>query len=109
MINWLHEWDEENYTSNISVHDLYKEFAEWYVTEHAVQGLGNAWGVFQTSGTSRRCDPPTSKCWSELVRLRIFDTTRTHSKLIAGTRMQELHNLVLLQLHKCTHLTVLNL
>jgi hypothetical protein len=105
MISWLHEGDE----GDIFVHDLYKEFARWYVTEHAMQGLRNAWGVFQTAGTSRRCDPPTSKRWSELVRLRIFDTTRTDSKLIAGKGMQELHKLVLLQLHDCSHLTVLNL
>jgi hypothetical protein len=92
----------------VSVHALYREFAEWYVTEHEVKGLKNAWGVFRTSGILR-CDPPASKCWSDLVRLRLFDLTRVNARFVASKTMQELHNLVVLQLHSCTNLRELNL
>jgi hypothetical protein len=93
----------------LSVHALYREFAEWYVTEHEAKGLKNAWGVFQTSSTSLGCNPATSKCWSDLVRLRLFDLTRADARFVAGKMMQELHNLEVLQLHSCTNLTALNL
>jgi hypothetical protein len=43
------EVDERRF--KLSVHTLYREFAEWYVTEHEAEGLKNAWGVFQTSDT----------------------------------------------------------
>jgi hypothetical protein len=108
MIDWDEETEEDE-SFYVYVHALYKEFAEWYVTEHEVRGLKNAWGVFQTSGSSLRCDPPASKHWSDLVRLRIFDSSRASARFIASKTMQELHNLVLLQLYLCTDLTVLNL
>ena len=107
MINFF--WDEDDIGSILSVHDLYWEFAEWYVIQHEANGLKNAWCVFQTSGTSLRCNPPTSKCWSDLVRLRLFDLTRANARFVAGKTMQKLHNLVVLQLRCCTYLTALNL
>jgi hypothetical protein len=107
MINFFYGEDRVRYT--LSVHGLYREFAEWYVTEHEAKGLKNAWGVFQTSSTSLWCDPPASKCWSDLVRLRLFDVSRATAKFLASETMQELHNLVVLQLHSCTSLTALNL
>lgn len=108
MISW-YEDEIKDFSYDITVHALYKEFAEWYVTEHGVKGFKNAWGVFQPSGTSLRCDPPASKCWSDLVRLRFFNLTRANARFFASKTMQELHNLVLLQLHSCSNLTVLNL
>ena len=104
MINFY----ENDYGYRVSVHALYGEFAEWYVTEHEMKGLKNAWGVFRTSGILR-CDPPASKCWSDLVRLRLFDLTRANARFVASKTMQELHNLVVLQLHSCTNLRELNL
>jgi hypothetical protein len=107
MINRF-EGEDGDRRYEVSAHALYREFAEWYVTEHEVKGLKNAWGVFRTSGILR-CDPPASKCWSDLVRLRLFDLTRANARFVASKTMQELHNLVLLQLHSCTNLRELNL
>ncbi|KAG0581319.1 hypothetical protein KC19_4G242500 [Ceratodon purpureus] len=108
MIDWCEETEEDE-GFYVYVHALYKEFAEWYVTEHDVRGLKNAWGVFQASGSSLGCDPPVSKYWSDLVRIRIFDSTRASSRFVTSKTMLELHNLVLLQIYMCTDLTVLNL
>jgi hypothetical protein len=55
------------------------------------------------------CNPPTSKCWSDLVRLRLFDLTRANARFVAGKTMQKLHNLEVLQLHSCTFSAALNL
>jgi hypothetical protein len=107
MINRF-EGEDGDRRYEVSAHALYREFAEWYVTEHEVKGLKNAWGVFRTSGILR-CDPPASKCWSDLVRLRLFDLTRVNARFVASKTMQELHNLVVLQLHSCTNLRELNL
>jgi hypothetical protein len=86
MINFFYD-EEDDERSTLSVHDLYREFAEWYVTEHEAKGLKNAWGVFQTSSTSFGCDPSASKCWSDLVRLRLFDLTRSSARFAASETM----------------------
>ena len=63
-IDWCEETEEDE-GFYVYVHALYKEFADWFVTEHEVRGLKNAWGVFQVPGSSLRCDPSSSKYWSD--------------------------------------------
>ena len=90
---------------SVPVPSLYKEFAEWYATEHGMKGLKNSWGVFQSSRAAQKCHSPKS----DLVRLRVFDLSRTSARLVASKMMQELHNLEVLQLHSCSNLTELDL
>ncbi|KAG0605382.1 hypothetical protein M758_9G054400 [Ceratodon purpureus] len=90
----------------VPVPSLYKEFAEWYATEHGMKGLkNNSWGVCQSSGATQNCHSSLS----DLVRLRVFDLSRASARLVASKTMQELHNLEVLQLHSCPNLTELNL
>ncbi|KAG0623404.1 hypothetical protein M758_3G172500 [Ceratodon purpureus] len=89
-----------------SVPTLYREFAEWYATEHGLKWLGkNSWGVSQSSGAT----PNRHSSLSDLVRLRVFDLSRASARLVASKTMQELHNLEVLQLYSCPNLTELNL
>ncbi|KAG0629505.1 hypothetical protein M758_1G109300 [Ceratodon purpureus] len=91
---------------NVSVPSLYKEFAEWYATEHGMKGLkNNSWGVSQSSGATQN----RHSSLSDLVRLRVFDLSRASARLVASKTMQELHNLEVLHLHSCPNLTELNL
>ncbi|KAG0561314.1 hypothetical protein KC19_9G054500 [Ceratodon purpureus] len=78
----------------VPVPPLYREFAEWYATEHGMKGFENSWGVRQSSG---------------LVRLRVFDLSRASARLVASKTTQELHNLEVLQLCSCPNLTELDL
>ncbi|KAG0561333.1 hypothetical protein KC19_9G056200 [Ceratodon purpureus] len=100
-----HDVDDGNHLE-VPVPTLYKEFAEWYATEHGIKGLKkNSWGVCQSSGAQNR-----HSSLSDLVRLRVFDLSRASaSLLVASKTMQELRNLEVLQLHSCPHFTELNL
>ncbi|KAG0561338.1 hypothetical protein KC19_9G056700 [Ceratodon purpureus] len=99
--------NEEKYGYfNVPVPTLYKEFAEWYATEHGLKGLKkNSWGVCQSSGATQN----RHSSLSDLVRLRVFDLSRASGRLVASKTMQELHNLEVLHLHSCPNLTELDL
>ncbi|KAG0561334.1 hypothetical protein KC19_9G056300 [Ceratodon purpureus] len=98
--------DEENNAYTVPVPTLYKEFAEWYATEHGLKGLKkNSWGVCQSSGATQN----RHSSLSDLVRLRVFELSRASGRLVACKTMQELHNLEVLQLHSCPNLTELDL
>ncbi|KAG0561331.1 hypothetical protein KC19_9G056000 [Ceratodon purpureus] len=90
-----------------AVPTLYKEFAEWYATEHGLKGLRkNSWGVCQPSGAAAQ---NRHSSLSDLVRLRVFDLSHASARLVASKTMQELHNLEVLHLDSCPNLTELNL
>ncbi|KAG0554175.1 hypothetical protein KC19_12G069600 [Ceratodon purpureus] len=98
--------DGEYEIFNVHVPTLYKEFAEWYATEHGLQGLKkNSWGVCLSSGAAQN----RRSHLSDLVRLRVFDLSRASARLVPSKTMEELHNLVELQLHSCPNLRELNL
>lgn len=93
----------------ITIHDLYKEFAEWYVSDWA--GSEDAtWCIYHKLST--KCLPYTlqksspSKFWPDLKRIWLqnlmCDNLPTH-------KVQEWRNIVVLQLHSCKKLTVLHL
>ncbi|KAG0605267.1 hypothetical protein M758_9G044500 [Ceratodon purpureus] len=95
-----------NFSFIVPVPTLYKEFAEWYATEHGMKGLKkNSWGVCQSSGAAQN----RHSSLSDLVRLRVFDLSRASARLVASKTMQELHNLEVLHLHSCPNLTDLDL
>ncbi|KAG0606854.1 hypothetical protein M758_9G173400 [Ceratodon purpureus] len=87
----LNEWPDIR--SGMTMHQLYKEFAVWFVTKGV--SSKNEWCV-------RECAPP----YFEWTRIRIVKL----KGCIPRTRVQwEWKSLILLQLQSCTHVKELNL
>lgn len=89
------------------MHQLYKEYAEWYVTKG--EGSKKAWCVYHTKPLhvielSRR--GRSSDYWLDLMRIRIVGLKGAISRKIVK---EQWGNVVVLQLHHCNDLKQLNL
>ncbi|KAG0616769.1 hypothetical protein M758_5G140600 [Ceratodon purpureus] len=93
----------------ITIHDLYKEFAEWYVSEWA-GSEDMVWCVYHKLPT--KCLPYAlqracaSNFWPDLKRIWLQNLMCVS---LPPYKVQEWRNIVVLQLHSCDSLTVLHL
>ncbi|KAG0622823.1 hypothetical protein M758_3G126300 [Ceratodon purpureus] len=87
----LNEWPDVR--SGMTMHQLYKEFAVWFVTKEV--SAKNEWCV-------RECAPPNH----ERTRIRIFNL---EGRIPKSRVQREWESLILLQLQFCTHVRELNL
>ncbi|KAG0575840.1 hypothetical protein KC19_5G034700 [Ceratodon purpureus] len=93
----------------ITIHDLYKEFAEWYVSEWA-GSEDMVWCVYHKLPT--KCLPyalqraSASNFWPELKRIWLQNLMCV---ILPPYKVQEWRNIMVLQLHSCDSLTVLHL
>jgi hypothetical protein len=106
-MTYLNEFGED--FQHITVHDLYREFAEWHIAQSSEEDANKATCMYNTGGKrlstmfkKRRAD----NCWEELSRvflggLREVKTLPPHSNVWA--------NVVVLHLENCPDITSLNL
>jgi hypothetical protein len=106
-MTYLNEFGED--FGHITVHDLYREFAEWHIAQSSEEDANNATCIYNTGGgrlptmfKRRR----VGNCWEELSRVSLgglweVKTLPPHSN--------EWANVVVLHLEKCPDLTSLNL
>ena len=93
----------------ITVHDLYREFADWHVAQSSEEDANKAKCLYYIGGERLPRilkKGRAGKCWEELSRvflsrLRVLKTLPPHSN--------EWPNVVVLQLKRCPDLTSLNL
>ena len=93
--------------SAVTTHDLYKEYAEWYVSMNADRK--QRWCVYQQHAGKLPDELASScasgGCWKDLRRISI----EGNLKRFPLNRVQEWRNIVVLQLYFCGEITKLDL
>lgn len=91
--------------SAVTTHDLYKEYAEWYVSSNP--DTKSRWCVYLEHAESLPHELKGSApggWWPDLMRISMEGNLRFSSK-----KVQEWRNIVVLQLHDCISVTELDL
>ena len=106
-MTYLNEFGED--FRRITVHDLYREFAEWHVAQSSEEDANKATCIYHLGGKrlpSMLKKGRAGKCWEELSRVRLDGLSGVN---ILPPHSNEWANVVVLRLEKCPDLTSLNI